>query len=176
MYQPHKFAMRPGMAQGGLGSFLGGLVKKATSIIPGPAGMIAKAAHRVIQPSQYQSSTRPPPTSVPTPTAVTSSFTGIRSPFISAGRETTTTQRYFADAPGMINGSGTDGCPKGHRLNRTGYFLKSGEYVPPRSRCVKIRTRNVANGKALRKAISRAGSFEKMVRRNRKNLRALAKV
>lgn len=66
--------------------------------------------------------------------------------------------------------------PKGYRLNKSGYFLKSGQYVPPGSRWVRIRRTNPANGRALRKAISRTSQFNNLVKRSRKNLRALAKV
>jgi len=76
------------------------------------------------------------------------------------------------DLPG---GTGLE-CPKGYRPNKTGYYLKGGQFVAPGSKCVKYRYRNVANGRALRRAISRATSFDKMVKRNRKALRSLAKI
>lgn len=48
--------------------------------------------------------------------------------------------------------------PKGMRLNKTGYFLKDGTYVPPGTKYVKIRRRNPLNPKALSRAISRIES------------------
>lgn len=46
-------------------------------------------------------------------------------------------------------------CPKGYRPNKTEYFLKDGTFVPKGSRCVKVRTRNAMNPRALSRAISR---------------------
>lgn len=56
-------------------------------------------------------------------------------------------------------------CPKGYRLNKSGYWLSSGAYVPPGSRCVRYRSMNVANGRALGRAIKRASRFAKMARK-----------
>lgn len=67
-------------------------------------------------------------------------------------------------------------APKGYRLNKTGYFLKNGTYVAPGTKWVRYRTRNNLNQKALRRAISRAQGFDKLVKRNRKGLRALARI
>lgn len=67
-------------------------------------------------------------------------------------------------------------APKGYHLNKSGYFLKSGQYVAPGTRYVRNRTRNFANGKALNRAISRTAGFNRLVKRSRKNLRALAKI
>lgn len=83
------------------------------------------------------------------------------------------TDRFSLELPPM--GAG-EMAPRGYRLNKTGYFLKSGEYVPPRSRWVKNRSRNFANGRALNRAISRTAGFNRLVKRSRKNLRALAKI
>lgn len=66
--------------------------------------------------------------------------------------------------------------PKGYHRNKTGYFLKSGQYVPPGTKWVRNRRTNPANGRALRKAVSRTSQFNNLVKRSRKNLRALAKV
>jgi len=47
-------------------------------------------------------------------------------------------------------------CPKGFRLNKSSYYIKSsGEFVEPRTRCVRIRRRNPDNGRAARRAASR---------------------
>lgn len=53
------------------------------------------------------------------------------------------------------------GPPKGYRLNKSGYWLKSGEYVQPESRYVKIRRRNPMNPKALDRAITRITSAKR---------------
>ena len=41
------------------------------------------------------------------------------------------------------------------RLNKSGYWLKDGTYVPPGTRYVKIRRRNSMNPRALSRALSR---------------------
>jgi hypothetical protein len=50
------------------------------------------------------------------------------------------------------------------RLNKSGYYTKFG-YVPPRSKCVPNRRMNVANPRALRRALRRAQGFSKLARR-----------
>jgi len=76
----------------------------------------------------------------------------------------------------MIPAQAGGGCPKGYRPNKTGYFLKSGMYVAPGTKCVRYRTRNNLNQRALRRSISRVQGFEKLVKRSRSSLRSLAKV
>lgn len=78
----------------------------------------------------------------------------------------------FAPGPGPSAG----GIPRGFHVNKSSYFLKSGEFVPAGTRFVRNRTRNNANGKALRRAISRAKGFDSLVKRNRKALRSLARI
>ena len=71
-------------------------------------------------------------------------------------------QRFF---PGGATGYEGGGPPKGYRLNKSGYFLKSGEYVAPGTKYVKIRRRNPLNPKALDRAISRIESGKKASKR-----------
>lgn len=66
-------------------------------------------------------------------------------------------------------------CPKGMRLNKSGYFLQDGTFVPPQSRCVRYRSMNPLNPRALRKGLSRAEAFEKIARRTVNGLRSGAK-
>lgn len=66
--------------------------------------------------------------------------------------------------------------PAGTHLNKSSYFLRDGTFVPARSRYVRNRTRNNANGRALRRAIGRAKGFDNLVKRNRKALRSLARI
>lgn len=49
----------------------------------------------------------------------------------------------------------------GMRLNKTGYFLRSGQYIAPRTKCVKSRRRNPLNPRALSRAMSRLASAKK---------------
>jgi hypothetical protein len=57
-------------------------------------------------------------------------------------------------AAACTNGSGT-------HLNKTGYFLKSGQYVAPRTKCVKNRRRNPLNPRALSRSMSRLASAKR---------------
>lgn len=60
---------------------------------------------------------------------------------------------------------------KGYRVNKSGYYRhprgnpQAAVYVPPKSVCVKTRRLNVANPRALRRAIRRAQGFAKLARR-----------
>lgn len=60
---------------------------------------------------------------------------------------------------------------KGYRVNKSGYYRHprgnpaAAVYVPPKSVCVKTRRLNVANPRALRRAIRRAQGFAKLARR-----------
>ena len=60
---------------------------------------------------------------------------------------------------------------KGYRVNKSGYYRHprgnpaAAVYVPPKSVCVKSRRLNVANPRALRRAIRRAQGFAKLARR-----------
>ena len=56
-------------------------------------------------------------------------------------------------------------CPSGCHPNKSDYFLRSGEFVPARSRCVRNRRRNPLNPRALDRAISRIGSAQNAVGR-----------
>lgn len=52
----------------------------------------------------------------------------------------------------------------GYHLNKTGYFLKSGEYVAPGSRWVKNRRRNPGNMRALSRSLGRIKSAKRMTK------------
>ncbi len=66
--------------------------------------------------------------------------------------------------------------PRGYRLNKSSYFLKSGQFVPEGTKLVKVRRRNFANGRALRRSIGRVQGFERLVKGSRKSLRKLSKI
>ncbi len=74
-----------------------------------------------------------------------------------------------APAPSMDVTS--KGAPRGYRLNKTSYFLKDGTRVEAGTKWVKIRRRNPANARALRKSLSRVESFGGLVKRTRKSIR-----
>ena len=67
------------------------------------------------------------------------------------------------------------GCPKGFHLNKSSYHTRGG-FVPAGSRCVRNRSRNFTNQRALRRATSRVQGFARQVKRSRKSLRALSKI
>lgn len=69
---------------------------------------------------------------------------------------------YQVNVPAAAAGAAAGGCPSGYRANKSGYFLKSGEYVAPGTRCVKIRRRNPANPRALDRAISRLDGAKRL--------------
>lgn len=79
--------------------------------------------------------------------------------------------------PAFIAGSAAGQViPRGYRLNKSSYFLKSGQFVPEGTRLVKVRRRNFANGRALRRSIGRVQGFERLVKGSRKSLRKLSKI
>lgn len=157
----------------GLASMFSKITGMVGNILPGPVGAVAKFASQAT--ASRPRTTLPSPTAVPRPS---STFAGVqvRTPISSISVGRTQTQSTSYGVSGLPMGAGSDGCPKGYKLNKTGYFLRDGSYIAPQSKCVRIRTRNMANGKALTRAIKRASGFERMVKRNRKNLRKLAKI
>lgn len=52
-------------------------------------------------------------------------------------------------------------CPSGWHPNKSSYFLKDGTYVPAGSRCVRNRSRDPLNPRALRRAIGRIDAGKK---------------
>jgi len=72
-------------------------------------------------------------------------------------------QRLFpGGATGMMPAGAMNGASMGgYHLNKSDYFLKSGEYVPAGTRWVKNRKRNPANSRATSRAISRVVGAKK---------------
>jgi len=65
-------------------------------------------------------------------------------------------QRAFeGGATGMMPANGSPISAGGYHLNKSDYFLKTGEYVPAGTKWVKNRKRNPANARATSRAISR---------------------
>lgn len=60
------------------------------------------------------------------------------------------------------NGGQGAKAPAGYHWNKSGYFLKSGEYVPEGTKLVKNRRRNPANPRALSRSISRINSAKRL--------------
>lgn len=65
----------------------------------------------------------------------------------------------FSAFEGPMNGAAApmNGKAGGYHLNKSSYFLMSGEHVPQGSKWVKNRKRNPANARATSRAISRIG-------------------
>jgi len=57
--------------------------------------------------------------------------------------------------------TGMEGCPQGHRPNKSGYFLRDGSFVAPNTVCVKIRRRNPLNPRALSRSMARIESAKR---------------
>jgi len=57
--------------------------------------------------------------------------------------------------PAALPACPANGSMSGYHLNKSDYFLRSGEFVPAGSRYVKNRKRNPANARATSRAISR---------------------
>lgn len=157
----------------GVGKVVGGVAKVAGGVIGGPAGGILSTVGGVLGGGGGGVS------AVPSirPISITGSLPGLPGmPQVGVSLP----QRYAGPTvPGLgIPYTTTPGAmkPSGYHLNKSGYFLKTGQYVPPGSRWVRNRSMNPANGRALRRAIRRAKSFDTTVKRNRKNLRSLARI
>ncbi len=69
------------------------------------------------------------------------------------------------DLPADLAGRPAIGCPSGFHPNKTGYFLRSGTFVAPESRCVRNRKRNPMNPRALSRAIARVESGKRVAKR-----------
>lgn len=69
------------------------------------------------------------------------------------------TQTFFGGSSTAVAAAQQAGttiaCPSGFKPNKSDYFLKSGEFVPEGTRCVRIRRRNPFNPRAIDRAIGR---------------------
>jgi len=158
--------------QGGLGSFLGGIVKTVggavvgglTGGIPGAivgglggSGILGGGSRGLPIPSS--------PVFAP----------GANQPGLDVGRFGINPMAILPGGkPFVTKEAGF--APRGYHVNKSAYFLRDGTFVPAGSRYVRNRSRNFANGRALNRAISRTAGFNRLVKRSRNNLRALAKI
>lgn len=134
---------------------IGGVALKVVgAIAPGPVGMIARG---LTQAPGTRVPFFPPEPSIANPFAMgMGGGGGVQGPV-----GTMTSQGFLP------------GCQlKGTRPNRSGYYKQVVKgnptqvvYIPKGSVCVKSRRLNVANPRALRKAIRRAQGFSKLARR-----------
>lgn len=140
----------------------------------GPVGALAGAARTLLPAprSPVQGTALAPAPRLP-------GFTGIQLPGIAIGAGVPTAPGFGPlDPPtgpvGTMLPSGfIPGCQlKGTRPNKSGYYKQvqpgnpfSAIYIPKGSVCVKTRRMNIANPRALRRAVRRAQGFAKMARR-----------
>jgi hypothetical protein len=133
---------------------IGGAVGLATG---GVSGAITGAATPFIGTSTRAAAGLAQPTSGPGvpprgTVMVNPPFTGARGVGVSVAPAPTSAPRTGTGT--MANGTRL-ACPAGFHPNKASYFLKSGQFVPEGTRCVRNRRRNPLNPRALRKAIGR---------------------
>ena len=147
---------------GSIGRFLGGTIKTAAQLVPGPVGSLAR---RIFQPQaapvivngridtganlfqQQQQQVGPP-----RPTAADRLRVAGQA-LVPGGVE-----------PFDMNGV-TIACPTGHHPNKSDYFLQNGTFIQKGTRCVKNRRRNPLNARAADRAISRIESAKRATKR-----------
>lgn len=159
---------------GSIGKALGGIARVAGAILPGPIGTVARFAGGILPGGKSAAQG-----TALAPAGLTGPFTPgagiqVHGPFgtgIGVGT-------FGPDLPQQPTGTLTPGgaflpgCQlKGFRPNKSSYFRAvpgspmQGVLVPKGSVCVKSRRLNVANPRALRRAIRRAQGFAKLSRR-----------
>ena len=156
---------------GSIGKALGGIARVAGGILPGPLGTVASLAGRILPGGKT-----PAQGTALAPAGLTGPFTPgagiqIHGPFgtgIGVGT-------FGPDLPQQPTGTLTPGgaflpgCQlKGFKPNKSSYFRAvpgspmAGVLVPKGSVCVKSRRMNPTNGRALRRALTRAYAFKKI--------------
>ena len=154
----------------GIGKGIGSIAKIGGGLLPGPAGALLGGIGGILAP------TRSSPAPAGTPGSMLDRFrpvTGmvnVSLPGMGIGGGVSLPARGGAAGPPAVAGGG---IPKGYRLNKTGYFLRSGQYVAPGTKYVKIRRTNAGNAKALRRSLRRTESFVGLVKRTRKATRSV---
>lgn len=115
-----------------IGGLIGGVAKFAGGILPGPAGAVLKAAGGLLAPKRPQ---------LPSPSQITQVGPG--------GLIYKRTEFGAQVTPPSMRPLGTGGCEKGfHQSKRTGA-------------CVRNRSMNALNPRALRRAATRLNSFKR---------------
>lgn len=159
---------------GSIGKFLGGAVKGVArvvgSVVPGPVGMLARA---IAPPASAGGRVTffPPEPSIANPFIAPRGNALIPAPGGNGGQ-----------LPAVIDQRTGQLClMKGTRANKSTYITRGGgtsrwpqEIIvhPKGSECVRTRRMNVANPRALRRAIRRTAGFVKLARRAHVRLQA----
>jgi len=77
----------------------------------------------------------------------------------------------------LTNGNGCPvACPSGFHPNKSASTARETFGAPPGSICVKNRSMNVANPRALRRGLRRVSGFSKLAARSRKDIKRAAKI
>jgi hypothetical protein len=159
------------LAQGdpGLGSLLKRIGKGVAGLVTGgPLGAVAglmssqgpKGVARLPAPGQIPRPGAPGTMSILSVPGVT----GALQQFVPGGA----TGLMAMAAPGG------GACPKGYHPNKSGYMTRGG-YVAAGVKCVRNRRRNLSNGRANTRALSRMAAWEKQDKRRRVTLRKIAR-
>jgi hypothetical protein len=161
-YQGDYYRGDPGIFSG-IGKFIKGVAKVGVGLLPGPVGAIARAVTGVKRATVQVG-----------PGAGTLALPEVsfgERPSFPLGPQFNGEMQVPAGT--MLRNEFIPGCQlKGTRPNKSGYYkqITKGDpsrvvYVPPKSVCVKTRRINIANPRALRRAVRRAQGFAKMARR-----------
>jgi len=67
-----------------------------------------------------------------------------------------------------------NGCPSGYHPNKSNYMTAQG-FVAKGSKCVRNRRRNLSNGRANTRALSRMAAWDKQERKLAKTLKAIVR-
>lgn len=154
----------------GVGKLGGGILKTVGGVVGGPIGGVLSGVGGIIAPTRapvLRSQALPPIESV-------SGSVGFPGGFGFGGSASFGPSRGSAAAAPMMVGGGMT-CPSGYHPNKSDYFLKDGSFVAKGTRCVRNRSRNPANPRALRRSISRIDGFGRLVQRSRKVVKAAAR-
>lgn len=154
----------------GIGKALKKVAGFASNLLPGPLGVAARAIIGNRNVPGPISALRNPVAEQISATVVDRAYDIATQPMGPVG----VNQFPGAAGPGvslMPSGQLVPCQMKGYRVNKSGYYRhprgqpQAAVYVPAKSVCVKTRRLNVANPRALRRAIRRAQGFAKLARR-----------
>jgi len=146
----------------------------AGTVLPGPVGLAARTLGRVIPVSRAvaRKQARISQVAAGRPAGRVIQFGGgVAAALPGAGFGAGGSLQIAGGGPAAAALPGADGCPKGFRLNKSGYHVQGGQFVPPRSRCVRMRRSNPGNAQALRRSLRRVESFVGLVKRTRRATR-----
>jgi len=189
MGDPGRIRAMPGIGyrQGDPGLF-GDIFRKVTSVagtvLPGPLGMGARAIHRLAGGGRATGAPQSPldtrgkfaPKGSPAHRAYLArqGTRGLNLPGLGArgmgiGPPGSRLSLFEPQTNGAkstaIPVGSVEVKPSGYHLNKSGYFLRDGTYIEPRSVYVKNRRRNPANPRAIDRSIGRIESAKRMASR-----------